>query len=383
MKPIPLVTEFKQPSTENKKTIMKAAHPIIDCDIHQDWASDQVQQRLPLAFRQQGWRNPVNDLPSPIGVMRADAAPDEGGAGTCPRKMIEQHLDPFGITKAILTGSAVLSLGVHANVHYAAAVARAYNDTLAETWLQEDERFYGSIIVTPQDPQAAAEEIRRWAGHPRMVQVLMASAARIPFGQKFYWPIYEAASECGFPVSTHPGTETCGIGNNFIAGSPSTYLEWHTNIPQNYMGHVVSLLCEGVFEKFPKLKFVCIEGGLAWIPHVLWRLDKNWKALRSSVPWVKKLPSEYVWEHVRFTTQPIEEPENPAHLQAIFEMIKAERTVMFSSDYPHWDNDSPTHGLPKLPQELAERIYYKNAEELYNFSQSAVTQKAADPVLVK
>jgi predicted TIM-barrel fold metal-dependent hydrolase len=135
-------------------------------------------------------------------------------------------------------------------------LARAYNEALAETWLSTDPRFFGSIYITPQDPDAAAGEIRRWANHPRMVQVIMCSGARIPFGQKFYWPIYEAAVECGFPVATQPGTEGRGIVNGFAAGDPTTYLEWHTNIPQNYMGHLTSLLCEGVFEKFPGLRFV-------------------------------------------------------------------------------------------------------------------------------
>lgn len=340
---------------------------IIDCDVHQDWAHGEVESRLPAALRR--IRSPHHDTPSPIDVLRPDARPEEGGpSGSSPELLIKQHVEAFGIEKVVLTGSGTyLGLGVHPNVHYAIALARAYNDTLADTWLKADPRFFGSIIVAPQDPVAAAEEIHRWAGHPRMIQVLMCSGSRTPYGQKLYWPIYEAASEVGLPVALHPGTEGVGIANGFIAGPPSSYLEWHTLIPQNYMGHVISLLCEGVFEKFPKLKFVCLEGGLAWIPHVLWRLDKNWKALRSSVPWVKKLPSEYVWDHVRFSTQPIEEPENSQHILQIFEMIRAERTVVFSSDYPHWDNDSPAHGLPKLPDHLTDRIFYGNAAELYNF----------------
>jgi predicted TIM-barrel fold metal-dependent hydrolase len=341
---------------------------IIDCDVHQTWAHGEVESRMPVALR--NMRPTSIDLPSPIDVLRPDARPEEGLPGSFPKMLIEQHVEAFGIEKVVLTGSGILGLGVHPNVHYAIAKARAYNETLVDTWLKADNRFFGSIIVAPQDPVTAAEEIRRWAGHPRVVQVLMCSAARTPYGQKQYWPIYEAASEAGLPVALHPGTEGSGISNGFIAGPPSSYLEWHTLIPQNYMGHVISLLCEGVFEKFPKLKFVCLEGGLAWIPHVLWRLDKNWKALRSTVPWVKKLPSEYVWDHVRFSTQPIEEPENPQHLLQILEMIRAERTVMFSSDYPHWDNDSPAHGLPKFPEALAERIFYGNAAELYNFSKA-------------
>lgn len=355
---------------------MKNTLPIIDCDVHQNFAGTELTERLPRAFREPGWNLPPNLLPSPIGVLRSDAAPAGGPPGSCPQKMIEQHLEPFGIARAILTGSGVLSVGTHPNVHFAAAVARAYNEQLVERWLNADPRFYGSILITPQDPEAAVQEIHRWADHPRMVQTIMTSATRIPLGQKCYWPIYEAAAECGLPVAVHPGAETCGISHTFVAGAPSTYLEWHTNLSQNYMGQLTSLLCEGVFEKFPRLKFVAIEGGLGWLPHLLWRLDKNWKALRSSVPWVRRLPSEYVWDHVRLTTQPIEEPEHPRLLEAIFEMIRAEKTVMFSSDYPHWDNDSPAHGLPRLAPELTKRLFHETAEELYGFDRES---KNEDP----
>jgi predicted TIM-barrel fold metal-dependent hydrolase len=131
------------------------------------------------------------------------------------------------------------------------------------------------------------------------------------------------------------------------------------------MGQVVSLVLEGVFQKFPKLRFVAIEGGLAWIPGVLWRLDKNWKALRSLVPWVDRLPSEILVDHVRFTSQPIEEPKKKEHLDQLLDMIRADRTLMFSSDYPHWDNDGPTAVFRNLPEELKARILRENALETF------------------
>ncbi|TVP78484.1 MAG: amidohydrolase [Puniceicoccaceae bacterium] len=356
---------------------MAKTQRIIDCDVHQTWADpNELYKRLPVGMQQAKLSIPSGTHGSPVGVMRGDTKPDQGGPGSSPELMISQHVEPFGIEKVVLTGSGVLGLGVHPNVHFATAMARAYNDALVETWLAGDPRFFGSLIVAPQDPVAAAAEIRRMGNHPRIVQVLMTSSTRIPYGQKIYWPIYEAAEEMGLPVAVHPGAEGRGIANDFATGQPSSYCEWHTNIPQNYMGQVVSLILEGVFERFPKLKFVCVEGGLAWIPHVMWRLDKNWKALRSSVPWVKRLPSEYLVEHVRFTTQPIEEPENPDHIRQILEMIHADKTVMFSSDYPHWDNDSPKHAFPKLDDALAARIFHGNAEELYDFSRG----EAAAPV---
>jgi predicted TIM-barrel fold metal-dependent hydrolase len=346
---------------------------IIDTDVHQSWpgGNREVIDRLPVYFREENYSLPVGAYANPVNVNRLDAVgPNGEPPGTDYEMMRAQHLDAFGITAAILTGNSVLGLGVHPHAEFAKAVARAYNEALIETWLPLDDRFFGAMLVAPQDPAAAALEIRKRGSHPRIVEVLMCSATRIPLGQSYYWPIYEAAQEMGLPVSVHPGTEGRGISNGFIAGPPSTYLEWHTNLSQNYMGHVVSLLCEGVFEKFPKLKFVAKEGGLAWIPGVLWRLDKNWKALRSSVPWLRRPPSEYLFDHIRFTSQPIEEPERPEMLEQLFAMIHAERTVMFSSDYPHWDNDSPRHALPRLPEPLLERLMFRNAEETYPFSKA-------------
>lgn len=346
---------------------------IIDCDIHQTWTDpEEINRRLPLAMRRLGYALPGGNWSSPIGVNREDSRPPEGGPpGSSPGWMKKQWLEPHDISHAILTGAGALSLGIHANVDYATALARAYNDALLETWLAEDDCFLGSVLVAPQDPAAAAAEIRRVGGEKKMVQVLLCSATRVPYGQRQYWPIYEAACEMGLPVAIHPGSEGKGIANGFIAGPPSTYLEWHTNLPQNAMGQLVSLLCEGVFEHFPDLKFVCIETGLAWIPGVLWPLDKNWKALRATTPWLRRAPSEYVLDHVRFTTQPVEEPEKDTHLLALFEMIHAEKTLMFSSDYPHWDNDDPFRAFPALPEELRARILWENAAALYGISAPA------------
>lgn len=360
---------------------MSSTEAIIDSDIHQNWADPgEITRRLPAYFQQKHFRIPGGVYGSPVGVSRADAKPEKGSAGSDYKLLCSQHMDAFGITYGVLTGSGILGLGTHPNLDYGNAVATAYNEAMRETWLTWDDRFFGALVVNPADPIAAAKEIRAHGGHPRIVEVLMCSATRFPLGHRSFWPIYEAASELGLPVAVHPGTEGRGISNGFIAGPPTTYLEWHTNLPQNYMGQIVSLVCEGVFEKFPTLKFIAVEGGIAWIPGVLWRLDKNWKALRSEVPWLKRLPSEIIVEHVRFTSQPIEEPPKTSQFLELMEMIHADKTLMFSSDYPHWDNDSATHAFPRLPDELRRRIFFENANEVYRITERVAALEAKKPM---
>lgn len=342
--------------------------PIIDCDVHQTFREpSEVTQYLDPYFRPRGIQLVSTGFHSPVGLFRGDASPERGGPpGSCPETICRQHLDAYGIDYAVLTGSGILAVGIAPEIDYGTALARAYNEWLISYWLDRDPRFLGALLINPQDPPRAADEIRRVGRHPKMVQVLMTSATRIPYGQRFYHPIYRAAEEMGLPVAIHPGNEGRALANPpSAAGWPTSYLEWHTNLSQNSMAQVASIVLEGVFELFPKLKFVCIEGGFGWMPHLMWRMDKNWKALRSLSPWLKRAPSEYIIEHVRLTTQPIEEPERPEHLLQIFEMMHAERTVLFSSDYPHWDNDSPFRILENFSADLRERIFYRSAQELY------------------
>ena len=350
---------------------------LVDSDVHNQPRSwDDLKPYLPAGMRERGF--PIPDTAgtgyaNPIGVLRRDAFPPRGGPpGSCPETLRKQLLDPYGIDYAILTGAEIVGIGTSADYYYAPTMARAYNDWLIEIWLSADARLFGSLVIAPQNPAAAAKEIRRLGSHPRIKQTIMTSASRIPYGNPFYHPIYEAAQEFNLPVAVHPGHEGSGIsGPPSSAGYPSSYFEKHTNISQGYMAQVISLVSEGVFEKFPKLKFVCIEGGFGWVPHLMWRFDKNYRALRIQTPWLKRLPSEYIIDHVRFTSQPIEEPPKHSQLLELFEMMHADRVLLFASDYPHWDFDSPLAAFPKVPQALGERIFWRNAQELYGLEDPA------------
>lgn len=347
---------------------------LIDSDVHNGLADPkELLPYLPRYFAEEVARNglgiPGAGYSSSVGVLRQDAKPvdEDCGPGASPAFMVKDHLDRYGVDYAILTGSGMLTLSLHNDPDYGNALSSAINEWMVAKWLAFSPRFRGSIIINHSDPLYAAKEIRKWAGHKQISQVLMASGTSRLFGQRFFHPIYEAAAEAGLPVAIHPGSEGAGTAPNITpAGRPTRYMEWHNILPINYMANVNSLVCEGVFVKFPDLKFVAIEGGIAWLPHLMWRMDKNYKALRSQTPWLTELPSHYIRKNIRVTTQPIEEPEDPRHIVQIFEMIGAPEMILFSSDYPHWDFDNPKMALPPMSREWKERILWRNAAELYN-----------------
>jgi uncharacterized protein len=361
-------------------------YDLVDCDVHpimkggmrdlRPYLSRAAQRRLGLDERRSlttvGHREAVS-IPRNLlyvnqaGVLRDDArAPDGSAPGADPAFTAEQLLDGHGISRAVLIGGEVLGLGAMPDPDAAAMIASAYNDWLADTWRAADRRYRGTLVVAAQDPVLAAQEIRRAAADERFVAVLLP-LTNILMGERHYYPIYEAAAELGLPVTVHPnsGEGIFRTSPPMAGGTPTYYVEWHTGLSQVFQANVISLVCHGVFERFPALKVVVTEGGLGWVPDVMWRLDKNVKGLRDEVPWVRRLPSEYIADHVRFTTQPLPEPRRRHHLHVLCEIAQAERTLMFSSDYPHWDFDDPRHALTSLPADIRQRVKADNAIETY------------------
>lgn len=93
-----------------------------------------------------------------------------------------------------------------------------------------------------------------------------------------------------------------------------------------FQAQVLRLVCEGVLEKCPGLKVALIEGGFAWLPALMWRLDKNYRGLRGEVPWLTNLPGANIRGHFRATTRPMEEPEDPRQLLVSWSLLTGART---------------------------------------------------------
>jgi predicted TIM-barrel fold metal-dependent hydrolase len=127
-------------------------------------------------------------------------------------------------------------------------------------------------------------------------------------------------------------------------------------------------ICNGIPERFPKLKSIWVESGLAWVPFLMQRLDDQYLMRPSEAPMLKRLPSEYMREHCWYTTQPME-TTNMKALQVTLEMINAETQLLFASDWPHFDFDLPSeiYDLPFLSEQAKRNILGLNAARIFGF----------------
>ena len=187
------------------------------------------------------------------------------------------------------------------------ALCRAINHWIAAEWLDRDPRLRASIVVPVHSAELAAEEIDRCAADKRFVQVLMLAMTELPLGRRQNWPIYRAAERHDLPIGIHAGSSFRHPPS--AIGWPSYYLEDYVSQAPGFAAALNSLVTEGVFVKFPRLKVVLIESGVTWLPAYLWRINKTWRGVRAETPWLDRPPSEIIREHVRLTIQPFDDPD--------------------------------------------------------------------------
>jgi predicted TIM-barrel fold metal-dependent hydrolase len=329
----------------------------IDCDVHCAPASMDVL----LPYLDDYWRSYIDDAT----IRLADLAYPPGAATSGPAPSAA-YGDLAPLLERVAPRGAVLSClvldRVHRNPHYAAAVATAVNDWLRDEWLARDERLRAGLVVSTLDIPAAVKEIERRASDERFVQVLLPVRTDVPYGNRVYHPLYEAAERHGLRIAIHAWGRSGAAPTT--TGLTTTYLEDYLSNAHLAELQMISLVAEGVFERFPALGVVFAECGFAWLPPLLWRFDKDWKGVWREVPWVKERPSAYVRRHVRLTTAPAQLPRASEEVAQVLEMVGPEM-LLYASDAPHDHGDSGGALLRDLGPDDVEAVLRGNATAFY------------------
>jgi uncharacterized protein len=353
--------------------------PVIDVDFH---PMPRHLDREVSKFLPQRWKDYIavyglgagdaiytGSPPARKYTHRLDAVEPNGRVATDPHFARKQVLDEYDMTAAILTCvSPFPPCGPNRPLDLALALNRAFNDCMAETWLTADPRYYSAISVARDLPDVA-QEIRRCKEGPfggRFVEALISPAGAEPLGKQRYWPLFEACVEYDIPLACHVPP----LGPKGTAGGATTYYcELHMNLVSYPLAIIPSMIFEGVFDRFPTLKVAFIELGWSFAPTLAWRLDSIAERLCGEVSHLKRKPSDYMRDHFWYSSQPIEEPEDPRHLESVYKIFEENgfgEQLMFSSDYPHWDFDAPAGSMPAYhPIDRRRRILGGNASKLF------------------
>jgi predicted TIM-barrel fold metal-dependent hydrolase len=354
---------------------------VVDCDVH--------IYETPAALAPhcaQPWRRtleyfatlPATYLGGPGFAPYLDAWPDfppgstRTGAVATPAQM-RTDLDDLGVDVGILIPDCFLLHAAIRQPDYAVELARAYNRWLVDEWLADGDGLKGAVLAPPHDPAAAAEEIRRYAGHPDVCAVYLPIACVDPlYGHRRYDPTWDAAQETGLPLILHSGVAVHPVFPFNLHGF-DTLLSAHVLAhPFSLMANLTSLLETGVPVRFPGLRFVLTEAGLGWVPFFLLRLDREHLSMRRDWPLLADRPSVYVKQSVFFSTQPLEESRRMQELATLISLFDGEDNVVFASDWPHLDFDHPAKVLQiPLRDEALAKILGGTATRLFGLEPAA------------
>jgi hypothetical protein len=345
---------------------------VVDLDVH---VNESPADLIP--YCELPWRKSLElsaaiphrylDIPgfAPQFVPWAQMASIERRTTVTTPAQLREDMDLLGVDIPVLFPDSMLLHALVKPPAYAVELARAYNRWLIDAWLDKDPSFKGALLAPHQDPVVAAEEIRRYAGHPNVACVYLPACCVDPlYGHRSYDPMYDAAQECGLPVVLHSVTAINPIFPFNLQAFETLFSAHVVSHTFAMVANAMSMLETGVPVRFPGLKIAFTEGGIAWVPWLAMRLDKEYSERRTDVPLLKERPSHYL-KQMFFATQPIEEPESLADMALLLQLFDGENNVVFASDWPHHDFDHPDKVLQiPISDEARRKIMGGNAARL-------------------
>lgn len=235
----------------------------------------------------------------------------------------------------------------------AVSLARAVNDRVSDACRAHPTRLAALAAIAPQAPHDAARELERAVRLGLKGGLINSHTNGEYLDDQKFWPIFEAASALDVPIYIHPRDPSPGLA----AASPAFMGNdsWAYGIEVGT--HAVRLIWSGVFDRFPRLRFVIGHMGEA-VPFWLPRLDNRYGAgVAIGAPRLQRLPSEYFLEHFTVTTSGMNYwPQTRMTL----EVMGPER-VMFAADYPFEDQAGAVQLAEAMPLPDKARFFETNA----------------------
>lgn len=242
-----------------------------------------------------------------------------------------KDLDAEGVEKELIFPQRLFGLFMFGEMRNREEVFGLYNEAIARRCGEAPDRLYPVMIPNYWDMTEAANSVRicKQLGARGLMVPLKPGKDKdgnpINYNDPNMDPLYEAIAESGIPLIFHIGeavrTAVHGAaGISLLVQMQGFRLQWS------------QLTFGGVFDRFPELKAVFVEGGLAWVASMLHDADMAATHFRTSMnPKLNHAPSWYWRNHcyATFMTDPVG--------LSLLDRIGPE-TCMWTSDYPHQES---------------------------------------------
>ncbi len=318
------------------------------------------------------WRESITDGLTGAwdGAVRNRVIDGDGVAAEVlfPDGITEMNAPPFG------AGLALKPWGIEPELQWAGA--RAHNRWMAEFCKEEPLRRIGlAIVLMLYDVDEALAEVK-WAHENGLKGILIPALMgdKDAYNHPKYYPIWAFCEEHHMVVHTHSGPSP---DYNFsLPGAVGIYLTefaWWTSRP---LWH---LIFGGVFELFPKLKFVITEVSEFWIPHMLEMMDVRASVKHTSGKLgdfrsnLTMAPSEYFKRNCWVGASALFDEGSTAVRHEI-----GIQNIMWGTDYPHPEGSWPKTKekllayMSGIPEPELTAILGTNALECYNLDGDAL-----------
>jgi uncharacterized protein len=254
------------------------------------------------------------------------------------------------------------------------AVFQRHNDWVIDYCSAAPERLIGIGCLSLPDVDLALAELKRAAAKGVRGFAIPASVPHEkPYSHPDFDPFWAAAQEFGVPLTMHVFTgATFDAGLAPWWGLPAWSIKGYTFVHTGVAASVIDLICGGVVERFPGLRFVVSEFETGWVAHFLQRLDHaTYRTPSEAVDYLQMKPSEYFARNFKVTFEDDEAGVRTRDLIGI-------DSLLWGNDYPHHDAIWP-HSMKILgdlfrdvPVEEQERMVWWNTIELYDIDPAAL-----------
>jgi predicted TIM-barrel fold metal-dependent hydrolase len=277
-----------------------------------------------------------------------------------------ESMDREGIDVAALFPTYGLGLmgARDADPQLTAALARVYNDWLAEFCSSSPHRLVGVGMIDLRSPGDACSEAERCVQDLGFVGVF---ARPNPVGDRQlyaseYEDLWSTLEDLDVPICLHEG------GAVFLPQvGPDRFDRhglWHIcSHPMEQQIAMVALVMGGVLARHPRLRAGFMECGAGWLPYWIHRMDEHFEldGSRDAVD-LDRPPSDYVRDRCFVSIDSDEEPG--------VNTVRQFPNVVWGSDYPHPDGKYPhaltaLESLLGLSEEDVNAIVHTSPQRLY------------------